>query len=157
MIKKHIHSTQPPARSVDPDTFKPNPPAPRNPTSHTCHVTVDIINTTADKDFRNMIVTDLSGSFPITSAHDHKYLFVMFDTDSNFINAVLIKNKSTPKLLRGFKICHGYLKKRWFHAQLLWLDNEVSKNIIEPIESKKLTYQPASPGGHHNNPAERAI
>ena len=81
----------------------------------------------------------------------------MFDTDSNFINAVPIKNRSTPELLKGFKHCHEYLKRRKFRAKLLRLDNKVSKELIAHIESEQLQYQLASPGDHRTNPAERAI
>ena len=81
----------------------------------------------------------------------------MFDTDSNLINTVPIKNRSTPELLKGFKHCHEYLKKHRFRAKLLRLDNEVSRELIAHIESEQLQYQLASPGDHRTNPAEQAI
>ena len=84
-------------------------------------------------------------------------MFVMFDTNNTFINAVPIKNRSTPELIKGFKQCHDYLKKRCFCAKLLCLHNEVSKDLITHIEAKELVYQLASPGDHCTNPAERAI
>ena len=105
MIRKHIRSSTPP-----PDDANTDPPAPRSPASRTRHVAIEIINTTLDKEFQNLIATDLLGHYPITSLQGHKYLFVMLDTDSNFINAVPIKNRSAPELLKGFKHCHKYLK-----------------------------------------------
>ena len=98
------------------------------------------MNTMLNKEFQNLIATDLPGRYPITSLRGHKYLFVMFDTNSNFINAVPIKNRSTPELLKGFKHCHEYLKRRRFRAKLLRLDNEVSKELIAHIESEQLQY-----------------
>ena len=105
-IRKNICSFNPP-----PDDANTDPTAPHTSASQTRHVAVEIINTTSDKEFQNLIATDLPGRYPITSLRGHECLFVMFDTDGNFINAVPIKNRSTPKLLKGFKHCHEYLKK----------------------------------------------
>ena len=151
-IKKHIRSSKPAPNDANADF-----PAPYSPASQTRHAAFDIINTTTDKEFQNMIATDLPGHYPITSLLGHKYLFVMFDTDSNFINTVPIKNNPTPELIKGFKHCHKYLKKRHFYAKLLPLDNKVSKDRIAHIEAEQLMYQLASPGDHCTNPAERAI
>ena len=147
MIRKHICSSKSPPNNASTD-----PPTPRLPVSCTRHIAVDIINTTSDKEFQNLIATDLPGHYPIILLRRHKYRFVMVDTDSNFINAVPIKSRSTPELIKGFKHCHGYLEKRRFHAKLLCLDNEVSKDLIAHIEAKQLVYQLASPGDHRTNP-----
>ena len=152
MLRKHICSSQ-----LPPDNTNTDPPAPRTSASWTRHVAVEIINTTSDKEFQNFIATDLPGLYPITSLCDHKYLFVMFDTNINFINAVPVKNGSTPELLKGFKHCHEYLNRRHFRSKLLRLDNEVSKELIAHIESEQLQYQLASPRDHRTNPVERAI
>ena len=69
MIRKHIHSSKPP-----PDDANTDPPGPCLPASQTRHVAVDIISTTSDKEFQNLIVTDLPGCYPITSLRGHKYL-----------------------------------------------------------------------------------
>ena len=119
MLRKHIRSSQPP-----PDNTNTNPPAPWTPASRTRHVAIEIINTISDKEFQNLIPTDLPSRYPITSLRGHKYL--LFDTNSDFINAVPIKNRSTLELLNGFKHCHKYLKRCRFRAKLLRLDNEVS-------------------------------
>ena len=36
----------------------------------------------------NMIAMDLPGRYPITSANGHKYIFIMFDLDSDYIKGV---------------------------------------------------------------------
>ena len=107
--------------------------------------------------FQTLIATDLPGHYPITSLWGHKYLFVMFDTNSIFINSVPIKNRSTPELIKKFKHCHHYLKKRLFHAKLLCLDKNISKELIAHIEAEQFMYQLASPGDHRTNPVKRAI
>ena len=108
-------------------------------------------------EFQNLIATDLPGRYSITLLWGHKYLFVMFDININFINTVPIKNRTTPELIKGFKHCHKYLKKRRFRAKLLRLDNEVSKDLIAHIEAEQLMCQLASIGDHQTNPAECAI
>ena len=100
MIKKYICSTQLLSKNVDPDTCNPDPPASRNSRSQTCHVTVGVINMTTYKEFQNKITADLPGYYPIRSVKSTKYLFAIFDTNSNFIDAVPIKNRSTSELLQ---------------------------------------------------------
>ena len=152
MIKKHIRSTKSP-----PSDDNTDPLAPRSPASHTHHVAVDIIKTTSDKEFQNLIATDLPGRYPITSLRGQNYLFVIFDTDSKFLNVVPIKNRSRPELIKGFKHCHDYLKKGRFRAKLLRLDNEVSIELITCIEAEQFMYQLVSPRDHRTYPAKRAI
>jgi hypothetical protein len=41
----------------------------------------------------NLIAMDLAGRYPITSACGHKNIMVMYDFDSNYINAVPIKSQ----------------------------------------------------------------
>ncbi|MGK3744905.1 MAG: hypothetical protein ACI90V_011766, partial [Bacillariaceae sp.] len=40
-----------------------------------------------------IIATDLPGRFPTTSGQGNSYVMVMYDFDSNSINAVAIKNR----------------------------------------------------------------
>ena len=56
MLRKHIHSSQPP-----PDDTNTDPPAPQTQARQTYYVAVEIINTTSDKEFQNLIATDLPG------------------------------------------------------------------------------------------------
>jgi hypothetical protein len=74
IVKKNIQST------------KPNP----KPQCKFHDVSTHIIEAT---DIRNLIATDLPGRYPITSARGHKYLFLMYDHDSNFINAIPLHSR----------------------------------------------------------------
>ena len=154
MIRKNVRSTK-----VKPDPVKEEPlPQPTRPRSSDHDVGAYIVDA---KDFnnvlKNLIASDLPGRYPITSARGHKYLFVMYDFDTNYINAVPIKSRKSSELVRGFKECYDTLKKNGLNARLLRLDNEVSKDLIAEIEENKLVYQLASPGDHRLNHAERAI
>jgi hypothetical protein len=94
-------------------------------------------------DLKNLIAMDMPGQYPLTSARGHKYIVVFYDYDNNHINAIPIKLHE--------------LKKNGFDAQVLRLDNEISKELIQAIKTEGLKYQIASPGDHRLNDTERAI
>ena len=108
-------------------------------------------------ELQNLIATDLPGRLPITSARGHKYIFVMYDADTNYIKVIPIKSRKSSELVRALKICYEELKSYGFEAEILRLDNEISKELIATIKEEQLEYQLASPGDHRNNPAEKAI
>ena len=108
-------------------------------------------------DLKQLVAMDLPGRYPITSARGHKYIMVMYDYDTNYINAVPIKSRKSNELVRAFKVCYDELKLRGFTAQVLRLDNEISTELIKAIEEEHLEYQIVSPGDHRLNHAERAI
>ena len=81
----------------------------------------------------------------------------MYDFDTNFINAISIKSRKASELVRAFEECYNTLKKNGLTAQLLHLDNKVSKDLIAAIEKNQLEYQLASPSDHRLNHAKRAI
>jgi len=118
---------------------------------------VDAKDTAANPQLKSLIASNFPGRYPITSSRDHKYIFVMYDFDANYINAVPIKSRKSCELVRGFKECYGTLKKNGLAFRLLRLDKEVSKELIASIENNDLVYQLASPGDHRLNDAERAI
>ena len=106
---------------------------------------------------KNLIAMDFAGRYPVTSKRGHKYIFIMYDYDSNYTFAVPVKSRKTSEYLRAFQECYDELKHRGFTAQLLRLDNEISKDLIACIRNNKLDFQIVSPGNHRNNSAERAI
>jgi hypothetical protein len=82
---------------------------------------------------------------------------VMYDFDSNTINAVAIKNTKKESLIKGYNDMYEDLRKAGINPVLHQLDNETSKDLIKEIENKGLKYQIALPGDHRLNHAERAI
>ncbi|OEU20461.1 hypothetical protein FRACYDRAFT_181335 [Fragilariopsis cylindrus CCMP1102] len=108
-------------------------------------------------DMKQLIAMDLPGRYPVTSARGHKYIMVMYDYDTNYINAVPIKSRKSSELVAAFKFCYDELKERGFTARVLRLDNEISTELIAAIREQNLEYQIVSPGDHRLNHAERAI
>ena len=46
-----------------------------------------------DDEMKNMMGFDFAGRYPITSQRGHKYIFIMYDYDTNYINAVPVKSR----------------------------------------------------------------
>lgn len=109
------------------------------------------------KELKGIMGTDQTGRFPVTSARGHKYLFIMCDADTNYIQAIPIKSRSAGELTRAFDEGYTELVKCGFQPLLEKIDNETSKQLLEAIEVKGLAYQTVPPGNHRQNPAERAV
>jgi hypothetical protein len=157
MIRKGIRSTTKPTISeIMNEELEPEPvlPPPIRITNRQHTVAVDTI---PFEELKGIIATDLPGRFPTTSAQGNAYVLVMYDYDSNTINAIAIKNRKTASLVQGYNELFEDLKKAGINPVLHRLDNETSKELILEIEKKGLDYQIASPGDHRLNHAERAI
>ena len=120
--------------------------------------TDDVVTTLTPGELNGLIGTDLPGRYPITSARGHKYIFVLYDEDANYIHAEPIKSRSQDDLIDGFKKCYKALTSNNFKAKVIRLDNETSAQFKEHIETvEQLEYQLVPPRDHRTNPCERAI
>jgi hypothetical protein len=54
------------------------------------------------EELKGISATDFPGQFQITSAQGNAYVMVLYDTDSNTIQAVPIKNRKKEELVRGY-------------------------------------------------------
>jgi hypothetical protein len=89
MIRKGIRSTKPTINEIMNEELEPEPQLepPRHITNRQHYVGVETI---AFEDIKGIIATDLPGRFPTTSGQGNSYVMVMYDFDSNTINAVAI-------------------------------------------------------------------
>ena len=101
--------------------------------------------------------SDQTGKFPCHSSKGYKYIFVMYDYDSNAIIAEPIKNRSESELIRAFTKLHDYLMQHGSKPQFHTLDNECSQALIAAMERNQVKFQLAPPNMHRRNAAERAI
>jgi hypothetical protein len=157
MIRKGIRSTNKPTmHEIMNEELEPelDLEPPRHITNRQHYVGVETI---VFEDLKGIIATDLPGRFPTTSAQGNSYVMVMYDFDSNTINAVAIKNRKKESLIKGYNEMYEDLKKAGINPVLHQLDNETSTDLIREIEAKGMDYQIASPGDHRLNRAERAI
>ena len=103
------------------------------------------------------IYTDQTGQFSIPSSSGNKYLFVLYEYDSNFIHAVPIPSRTKHQLLTAYKSSIALFKRRGFTPLLQRLDNEASELLQEYMHDEKIDFQLTPAGTHRRNTAERAI
>ena len=82
------------------------------------------------KEMKNMIAFDLPGRYPITSADGYKYIFIMYDLDSENIKPIAMKSRETDEMIRCYEEGYTFFKQAGFIAELVRMDNELSKRLI---------------------------
>ena len=130
------------------------PPRPGILLTTTRHVGAHLI---AFSSLKSYIATDFCGRFPDMSSRGMNYIFILYDYDSNTILAAPTKSRHGPAMIEAYDKCYKQLTDAGLTPVLQYLDNEISKDLIESIKTKKLNYQLASPNDHRLNPAERAV
>ena len=156
MISKGIRSTRKVPSVVEEDEPEPHPEPITEPTSNIHDVFVHCFENPLYAD-QNTIRINLPSRYPDTSFKGHKYKYVMHDTITNYINAKGLTSNRAPELIRGFEECYIDPKKQGLITQLVKLDNEISKKMVQLFEAQNLDYQLVTPGDHRLLSAERAI
>ena len=133
------------------DDIKLDPPRANVNRQH--HIGVQVIKF---EELTGTIATDQSGRFPIQSRRGNSYIMLMYDFDSNVIDATAIKSREANDLVTGYEYLYSHLKEGGVTPQLHKLDNEASKQLIQAIKDNKCKYQLAPSYDHRTNPAERA-
>ena len=103
------------------------------------------------------IFTDQTGQFPCPSISGNKYLFVLYDYDANYIDAVPMPSRTQHQILIAYKKSTDMLRKRGFTPKLQRLDNECSQTLKDYMDEQEVNYQLTPAGLHRRNNAERAI
>jgi hypothetical protein len=101
--------------------------------------------------------TDQTGAFPVTSTRGIKYVFILYDYDSNSIHPIPIKNRSAESILEAYQKAHNKLVQAGLCPKLHRLDNECSQILKDYMTNQQEDYQLVPPGIHRRNAAERAI
>ena len=105
----------------------------------------------------NAVYTDLTGIFLITSLEVNKYIFVLYQYDSNTILAKLMKNRTDDEALEQYEDCYTYLEDKSFKVTLNIMEDEASKAVQRQIVKSGARFQLVEPNNHCVNDAERAI
>ena len=130
MIRKGVRSTtKPTINEIMNEEIEPEPQldAPRHNTNRQHYVGVETI---AFEDLKGIIAADLPGRFPTTPGQGNAYVLVMYDFDSNSINAVGIKNRKKESLIKGYNEMYEDLRKAGINPVLHRLDNETSHDTM---------------------------
>lgn len=100
---------------------------------------------------------DLTGSFPYTSSRGNKYLYVMYDYDSNAILLHPLKTRQASEITSAWQTLHTKLTQHGHKIKNFILDNEFSHDLRQALTKNKINFQLVPPNVHRRNAAERAI
>lgn len=100
---------------------------------------------------------DLTGRFPVQSRRGNKYILIIYDYDSNSIQAQPIKNRQSTTILEAYQSIVSLLQRRGLAPKLHRLDNEASQQLKDFLQDEEIEYQLVPPHIHRRNAAERAI
>ena len=106
-IRKNVKSTKtqgtPPNKDEPMETLE----------THSNHVFTDIINP------QQWIATNLTRRFPVTSNRVNKYLFILYNYDSNCVLVLPMKNSIDKEFIRVFQDLHGHLTTRSLNSNYM--------------------------------------
>ena len=138
--KKHLRST------------KVTPPSSESRTrTYEIHSKVITFNA------KEMPYGDMTGAFPYTSTRGNKYIYLMYDYDSNGILVHPLKNRQAAEITTAWVHIHQRFTKHGHTIKHFILDNEMSDTIKKAFTKNGVTYQAVPPHMHRANAAERFI
>ncbi len=91
---------------------------------------------------------DLTGAFPYTSSCGHKYLYVMYNHDSNGILVAPLKNRNSATIVTAWKAFFNEVTKQGHTTKMFVLDNEFSSQLKDTLTKAHLTFQLVPPHVH---------
>ena len=100
---------------------------------------------------------DLTWEFPYTSSRGNKYLYIMFDHDSNGILVAPLKNRNDNRIVEAWKFLFSKLTKHGHETKMFVLDKEFSSQLKDMLKINNLKYQLVPPNVYRRNAAARAI
>ena len=100
---------------------------------------------------------DLTGAFPFVSARGNKYIFILYDYDTNCILSYPLKTKNASEIKLAWTTLHNKLKDKGLQPTTYIMDNEAANELKQAILKYKINYQLTPPHIHRINAAERAI
>ena len=78
-----------------------------------------------------------TGAFPILSISGNKYIFLLYDDDTDYIEAVAIPSHTQHKNLKDYQQYNDMHKSRGVETQLQRLDNEAYKLLKDYMYKEK--------------------
>ena len=102
--------------------------------------------------------TDPTSRFLVPSTKGNEYILCGYDYDSNHVFAETMKNRKKASQIKAATKIIRNLKAAGLRPTFHILDNEVSTDLIEILETdENITVQLAPVGCHRRNASERAI
>lgn len=102
--------------------------------------------------------SDMTGKFTSPSSSGNNYILIVYDQDSNSIQALPMKSRSKTDHLAALRTSYTTLVQANCRPRLhFFLDNECSDLVRKFMKDEHLDYQLVPPDVHRRNAAERAI
>ena len=106
---------------------------------------------------RKLIANDLTVRSPVTSKRGNKYLFILYENNSNIILVFPMKNSTDKEFIRFFQDMHGHQTAMILKPDYIQLDNEAYSEFQALLKENCIDYQLAPTGIQRGNAEERAI
>jgi hypothetical protein len=97
------------------------------------------------KDVTELIYTDQTGQFPVTSSQGHKYIMVLVEVDGNYIAMEPMKSREAHEMVRVYNLIIERLKSKGITPRRQKLDNEASKEYLKVIEKHDIEWELVPP------------
>ena len=78
---------------------------------------------------------------PIISISGNWYIFILYDDDANYIDAVPIPSRTKHQILKAFQQSESILKSRGLEPRLQCVDNEAFKLLKDYMYKENITFQ----------------
>ena len=89
------------------------------------------------EELKGTIATNQIGRFPITSQRGNSYIMVLYDFDSNVIDATALKSRTKEDLIEVYEELYQHVQEGGIQPVLPKLQNEASAQMIEAMTEKK--------------------
>jgi hypothetical protein len=100
---------------------------------------------------------DQASRFPVVSSTGNNYLPLVYDYDSNSIQAKPMPKRTSLCILHLYRTIHTCITAASLLCKLQQLNNEASLTLKEYMTEEGIDYQLVPPGVHYRNAAECAI
>jgi hypothetical protein len=149
-VKGHLNQTRKNVRSTGPKTHHVSEEAAKEFEPHITKC-MNVVYA-AIHAIEGHTYTDLTGRFPTTSSRGYKYILVLYDYDSNNIQAEPMKNRSDTEAIRADKRIYKELTAKGLKPPFQTMENEASKALKLFLPSNDIQFQLVPP-----HAAERAM
>ena len=100
---------------------------------------------------------DLTGRFPIRSAHGNQYILVGYHYDTNAILVEPLASRRAGYITKAWERMHNRVATAGVAPKLYVVDNEANAELKQAFAKYNTTYQLVLPDNHKRNIAKRAL
>jgi hypothetical protein len=154
-IKGHLNQTSKNVRSTRP---KKKVTTPEEDVEYEPHITkrTNVVYATT-RELEGHTHTDITGRLPTRLSRGYRCILVLYDYDSNNIQAEPMKIRSYAEAIRTYTKIYDELTAKGLKLTFQTMDNEASMARKHFLHSKDIEFQLVAPHVHRKNAAERAI